>query len=191
MPRSLFACARKARPRYHSLHPSPEGFFMSRLAAIFLALLLAGCGHVLDGTVARIVDGDTIDLLHAGGRDRIRLYGIDCPELGQPFGAEATAFTRRLAPVGQPVSVHVRFALRDSFNRLRGEVLLPDGASLAYELLKAGLAWHFRPHDAADPMLPHLEEKARGERKGLWADPNAIRPSVWRRMRDRGDTAPP
>jgi len=164
---------------------------MTLAAVLVILLLLSGCGFVLEGEVARVVDGDTIELSHAGGRDRVRLYGVDCPERGQPYGSEAAAFTRRLAPVGGPVTVHVRFALRDAFGRLRGEVVLPDGANLAYELLKAGLAWHFRPHDAADPMLPYLEENARAERKGLWADPHAIRPSAWRRMRDRGETAPP
>jgi endonuclease YncB( thermonuclease family) len=164
---------------------------MRHPAALLPVLLLAGCGFFLEGEVARVVDGDTVDLLHGGGRDRIRFYGVDCPEIGQPYGAEATAFIRRLSPVGQRVTVHVRFALRDSFNRLRGEVILPDGRNLGHELLKEGLAWHFRPHDATDPMLPYLEEKARGEKRGLWADPGAIRPSSWRRMRDRGDTVPP
>lgn len=114
MPRSLFV-------RYHPAARAFKDAFMRHPAALLPALLLAGCGFVLEGEVARVVDGDTVDLLHDGVRDRIRFYGVDCPEIGQPYGAEAAALIRRLSPVGQRVTVHVRFALRDSFNRLREE----------------------------------------------------------------------
>jgi endonuclease YncB( thermonuclease family) len=36
--------------------------------------------------VIRVLDGDTIEVLHEKKPKRIRLYGIDCPEKGQAFG---------------------------------------------------------------------------------------------------------
>src|SRR5437867_8276417 len=41
------------------------------------------------GQVVRILDGDTIEVLHNTRAERIRLNGIDCPEKGQPYGQEA------------------------------------------------------------------------------------------------------
>jgi len=49
------------------------------------------------GQVVGIVDGDTIDVLHNGKTERVRLYGIDCPEKKQPYGKKAKWFTSDLA----------------------------------------------------------------------------------------------
>ena len=38
------------------------------------------------GTVVSILDGDTIEVMQNQHPERIRLYGIDCPEKGQAFG---------------------------------------------------------------------------------------------------------
>jgi micrococcal nuclease len=45
------------------------------------------------GPVIGIIDGDTIDVLHNGQSERIRLNGIDCPEKGQGYGKKAKQFT--------------------------------------------------------------------------------------------------
>jgi len=38
------------------------------------------------GIIVGVIDGDTLDVLHNGQAERIRLNGIDCPEKGQAFG---------------------------------------------------------------------------------------------------------
>jgi endonuclease YncB( thermonuclease family) len=44
-------------------------------------------GHSIEGRIVGVHDGDTITLLDAEHhRHKIRLDGIDAPELGQPFG---------------------------------------------------------------------------------------------------------
>ena len=50
-----------------------------------------------------------------------------------------------------------------------GEVVLPDGRSLSQELVRAGYAWWFRKY-SRDGRLARLEEEARQDRRGLWAD---------------------
>ena len=58
-------------------------------AALFLQLVLlqAGAGWAWTGKVVGIADGDTITVLRDGQEQvKIRLYGIDAPESGQPFG---------------------------------------------------------------------------------------------------------
>lgn len=41
------------------------------------------------GRVTRILDGDTLEVLHNQHPERIRLNGIDCPEKGQAYGKRA------------------------------------------------------------------------------------------------------
>ena len=41
------------------------------------------------GQVVGVIDGDTIDVLHNGQAERIRLNGIDCPEKGRAYGQKA------------------------------------------------------------------------------------------------------
>jgi micrococcal nuclease len=48
------------------------------------------------GKVVGVSDGDTITVLHGGGQERIRLWGIDCPEKGQDFGTRAKRLTSSL-----------------------------------------------------------------------------------------------
>src|SRR5687768_11518145 len=46
--------------------------------------------------VIRVLDGDTIEVLHEKKPERIRLYGIDCPEKGQAFGQKPKQATSSL-----------------------------------------------------------------------------------------------
>lgn len=41
-------------------------------------------------SVTRVADGDTVTVFHDGGSIRIRLEGIDTPELDQSFGTQRT-----------------------------------------------------------------------------------------------------
>lgn len=87
--------------------------------------------------VARIIDGDTLVL---EGGERIRLLGIDAPELRQPGGAAARAFLVALAE-GKIVRIERRG--HDRYARTLAHLYLPDGRSLAALLLTAG---HARPY---------------------------------------------
>ena len=54
-----------------------------------------GAGVVWQGTVVKVVDGDSLHIKRAGKKVNIRLNGVDTPEYGQPWGQQATAFTRK------------------------------------------------------------------------------------------------
>lgn len=130
--------------------------------------------------VTRVLDGDTIEVLHAGAPERIRLSGIDCPEKAQAFGARAKQFSADLC-YGKVVTVQDRG--RDRYGRTLGEVRLPDGRDLNHELVNAGMAWWYRKYAANDVLLWSLEQDARQERRGLWADSNPASPWAWRHDR--------
>lgn len=64
------------------------------LLALFIAIH-SPC-HAWSGKVVGIADGDTITVLNNRTLERIRLYGIDCPEKRQAFGRKAQRFTSRM-----------------------------------------------------------------------------------------------
>jgi len=102
----------------------------------------------------------------------VRLDGIDCPELAQAFGRKAKRFTSDLA-FGKTVRLVGKG--KDRYDRELAEAFLPDGRSLNRELVAAGFAWWYRRY-SADRSLEALEQRARKERRGLWADPNPVPP---------------
>jgi endonuclease YncB( thermonuclease family) len=121
-------------------------------------------GKQFDARVVRIGDGDTFEVLRPGEtrRLRIRLEGVDAPELSEVFGRESTAFLRRLV-----FDRVVRIIGRDMdrYGRLVARVLVDDrDASTA--LLRAGLACHAYARDAA---LAHEEAQARAAGVGFWS----------------------
>ena len=151
-------------------------------AVTVLAVVL--CFHVLPtfaadftGKVVGVIDGDTIEVLHNRQAERIRLYGIDCPEKRQAFGTKAKQFTSQLV-FGKTVTVRVND--RDKYGRTIGEVILLDGRNLNQELVRTGLAWWYRKYAPGDAALERLETEAREAQRGLWADPNPIPPWEWR-----------
>ncbi len=92
--------------------------------------------------VQRVVDGDTIlidmpDQLHGTTTTRIRLWGIDCPELAkadpqpvaaEPFAVDATNLTRKLIE-GKPVRLRLEsHRIRGRFGRVLAHVdfISPD-----------------------------------------------------------------
>ncbi len=141
------------------------------------------------GKVVSVIDGDTIEVLYSESVKgkvvhipfRIRLQGIDCPESGQAYGKQAKQFVSRLC-FGQQVKVLEHG--EDRYTRTLGTVILPSGKNLNQELLRAGLAWHYRRY-SANSTFQALEEQARRERRGLWQEKNPVPPWEYRRNQER------
>lgn len=138
----------------------------------------------ITGKVIHIVDGDTIDILYENKPLRIRLAGIDCPEKGQPFGNAVKQETARLC-AGQVVTVFTKG--RDRYERALGDIQLPDGRILNQELIRKGLAWHYKYY-SNDFVLAELEDASTKERIGLWTERNPIPPWEYRRSKRTGNT---
>ena len=136
------------------------------------------CFGQLKGKVVAIADGDTFALLTEDKKQvKIRLHGVDCPEKKAHFGAQAKEFTGKLI-FGKVVAA--RKTSTDRYRRTVAIVYLPDGRVLNEELLKAGLAWHYKKHDR-NPRWAKMEVAARKDRKGLWTLQNPIPPWEFRK----------
>jgi micrococcal nuclease len=122
-------------------------------------------------------DGDTVTCIDEANRPRkIRLVGIDSPELNQPFGREASnALQQKL--IGR--RVRVEGDARDQHGRLLGTLWVEE-RNINRELVADGWAWVFGGF-SPDPDLLDAETAARKARRGLWSDPQAKSPSDWRR----------
>lgn len=163
----------------------------ARRAAAFAALVLlplasafaqpASYPFELEGQVVSVTDGDTIKLLLDKKQYRIRLNGIDAPEMGQAYGRKSKDYLSSLV-AGKRAKVIVRDT--DRYGRYVGDVLV-EGKSANAELVAVGLAWHYVQY-SKDERLAELEKAARAGKLGLWADPNPIPPWEFRRLKREG-----
>jgi micrococcal nuclease len=150
--------------------------------------------------VARVVDGDTVDLDVADGNHRftrVRLWGVDTPEVaigGRPpmhFGPEASAYAKTVLQ-GQSVRVTLlRGRHRDKYGRLLGYLRLADDDVTFNERLVStghGYAdWRFE-HPHKERFLK-AERLARRSRIGLWRGIRTDQMPRWR-QRSRGGRRP-
>lgn len=156
---------------------------MHTLCLILLALLaLPAHAQTLLGTVTGIADGDTLYVLDANRRQhKIRLQGIDAPELGQAYGEAAKQSLERFA---HRKSVTVEWHKRDAYGRLLGKVFVAD-RDAGLQQLHAGMAWWNRryAHEQSDAdaiRYREAEYAARIARRGLWSQKNPMPPWRWR-----------
>lgn len=108
---------------------------MRGLPIILAALLTAWSAEAVAQHLA-VVDGDTLDV----EGDRIRLWGIDAPELGTRDGQAAAAHLRSLLDgVGRGELVCQTFYF-DRYGRQVARCLLAEGDDIACQMVMAGHA---------------------------------------------------
>ena len=115
--------------------------------------------------VARAVDGDTC-ILDNG--ERVRYYGINAPEKGDPQCNEGIQANNNLV-TGKKVRLEPQDPLRDEDGRLLAYVFI-DGIFVNEKLLRLGCAHIQRPLAAKyrDRLL-RAQQTAREEGLGIWA----------------------
>lgn len=136
----------------------------------------------IEGRVVRIADGDTLSVLDAANRQyKIRFYGIDAPERGQPYGKAAH---RELVRLVEDRQVQLTVKDIDDYDRRVAEVYR-DGISVNLAMVEAGYAWWYRYHARSRQDLERAEREAREARRGLWSDQDPQPPWDWRRENRR------
>jgi micrococcal nuclease len=162
---------------------------MNRLLAPLLLAALIAAGWLwargdgpppAEGTVARVVDGDTV-IVQAGSRTLdVRLLGIDTPETVDPhrpvgcYGPEASAYTKHLL-TGRRVRLTYDRDLHDRYGRWLAYVYLRrTGRSDLFvnaRLVAAGYArtLSIPPNTAHAAELAALERRAALAGAGLWS----------------------
>lgn len=136
-------------------------------------------GATIEGVVLSVVDGDTFDMVLNDSKRtiRIRVFGIDAPERGEPFSSVAARRARVLL-LDQRVSVTGRDV--DQYDRLVATVV-SGGQDIGTTMLSAGLACHFTKY-SNDTSLAATEAAARRNGAGFWAA-SASKPACTRQQR--------
>ncbi|EPW7417787.1 thermonuclease family protein [Campylobacter upsaliensis] len=138
----------------------------------------------LTGKVSKVIDGDTIELLAKTSKEnpynhitklKIRLYGIDAPELKQAYGKEAKEYLSALV-LKQEVSLIIEN--KDKYDRFVGTLFL-KGQDINKEMVKNGYA-----HAYESFSKKYLAEQADAKmfKLGLWQDEKAVKPSEFRKQ---------
>jgi len=161
-------------------------------AAIYMGMKyfpLSGSAAAKDehSYVSRVVDGDTLKL---SNNERVRLIGVDTPEVHysdklvrdakksrkdiaaiQAMGRRSSDFTKALCS-GKPVRLEFDVEKRDRYGRLLAYVYLEDGTFVNAKIVEEGYAqvMTIPPNVKHADHFLKLQQKARDNRKGLWAE---------------------
>ena len=145
---------------------------------LILSVSYPAFSEEFNGQVVRVVEGDTLEIMHLGKPERVRLHGVDCPEVGQPYGERARRYTSTHT-LRKTVTVIVSDVDKDG--QTVGQVILPDMSNLNIVLISAGLAWWHETNAPEDKILMDVQASAKAGRRGLWADPDPLPPWEWKK----------
>jgi micrococcal nuclease len=115
--------------------------------------------------VIRVIDGDTIEI--EGGK-RVRLIGINAPEMGSCFGDEAKNKAKELLE-NQEIQLEKDVSETDKYDRLL-RYIWKDGKLINEILVEEGFASSstFPPDVKYQDRFLAAQKLAREERRGLW-----------------------
>lgn len=131
--------------------------------------------------VVKVSDGDTfIGLTTDNKRIRFRMQGIDAPETTQAFSKRSTEKLSELV-FGKTVGIEIHTP-SDRYGRPVVYVYTPEGWDVGAEMLKSGMAWHYKYYDDSK-FYSDLERTARKNKTGLWRDKNPVPPWEFRKTK--------
>ena len=145
---------------------------------------LTARGGFLRAQVVSVHDGDTITVLIDDRQEKIRLIGIDAPELDQsPWGVQARDALRGFLD-GKMVRLETDITLRDKYKRILAYVYSGD-LLLNLEMVRQGHAVVY----TVPPNVAHVEDyrkvqqEAREAGRGVWnqAQPLDVAPDCYRK----------
>jgi endonuclease YncB( thermonuclease family) len=134
-----------------------------------------------------IYDGDTLRLVDSKGQElKVRLCGIDAPEIKQEGGVMARDYLRSI--LKNVEKVHLIEVEKDRYGRTVGEIFIdrPDGEEfhINSEMVMKGMAWHYGQYSGNCPNqegLIRAEKIAQEDKTGIWQSKNPIPPWEWRK----------
>lgn len=145
---------------------------------VTVGLCLPLQARTFTGQVVRVTDGDTLWVqtrAHEQPR-KVRLQGLDAPEICQSWGPEARS---ALAGLVLHQSVQLDSRARDDYGRMLARVQV-GGMDAGRWMVAQGHAWSYGYRHRAGPYA-NEQEAARASRLGLWAQA-AVEPRQFRRQ---------
>ncbi|MFS8087284.1 MAG: thermonuclease family protein, partial [Acidobacteriota bacterium] len=146
-----------------------------------LCLPLLATAATLQAKVVQVDSGNTLVVNNTNRPLRIRLKAIAPPESGQAFSDVAREHLQALVLDKAVMVVYTHLAN----GYLEAKVIL-DGIDIGSQMIRDGVAWYDRAQDyelseTDRGLYAQCEAAARNERRGLWQDPAAVAPWVFRK----------
>jgi micrococcal nuclease len=154
------------------------------LSALLLSVVLAGAPQTAH--VVAVHDGDTITVRIDGRSEKVRLVGIDSPELDderreyREAGYAARNYARsRLGGETVTLESEPQQPDRDRYGRLLRYVILDDGTNVNEEFVRKGYAHVYDKFNfKLKPRFKEAEAAAKRDKLGVWLLP----PGPWREV---------
>lgn len=133
--------------------------------------------ELVDVTLDRAVDGDTIKVKYKGNVDTVRYLLVDTPESKkpdscvQPYGEDASKRNKELVSDGKLQMEFDKGDHRDKYGRLLAYVYV-DGKSVQETLLKEGLArvaYVYEPNTKYIDQFKKDEQEAKSDKLSIWS----------------------
>ena len=131
--------------------------------------------------VIRVVDGDTINLIHKKfGKIKVRLAEIDTPEKKQPYGQEAK---KELKKIVNNKVVKLKKITIDRYGRVVG-IIYYKNIEINHYLVINGYAWCYKRYNKRK-KIEDAEIIARNNKVGIWKnkDVKPVPPWEWRKIK--------
>lgn len=144
------------------------------MKSILLLAMLYASLFAFNGKVVSIHDGDTITILQGKQQIKVRLFGIDAPELKQPYGKKSKQFLASLI-AGQVVEVEPKG--KDRYKRTLG-IIYYKWQDINVQMVLNGYAWTYAKYSKI--YVDH-ERLARKNKQGLWQSGDPTPPWEWRK----------
>lgn len=144
---------------------------------VILSCFISADASSLFGKVIEVNSGDVITIFNLNRPVRVKLMGVDAPEMNQAFGDIAK---KHLSDLVLEKSVLVEYAGIAADSSLTGRVLLND-ADIGAQMIRDGAAWFepktgYRLTPTNREVYQQSELAARNEKRGLWQEENPVAP---------------
>jgi micrococcal nuclease len=134
-------------------------FFTALIFTVIILFILYPSSNFQTGTIARVIDGDTI--LLADGTS-IRLLNINSPEKDSPLFLASSFYLRNY----ENKTIQFETFGKDKYSRTLARIYTPDYLNL--ELVKLGLATKFMVHESELSSYSQAESQAIENSRGIW-----------------------
>lgn len=152
------------------------------LVSIFI-FSLSVIAIAVSGKVIRVSDGDTILLQSGSQRIKVRMYGIDAPELKQSYGEDSKNYLEKRI---LNKNVDVKVINEDKYGRKVGKVFYKN-KDINLEMIKTGNAWFYEYHAKKEKEYRKASKSAQEQKLGLWKDKDLQNPRNFRLEHKRED----
>ena len=156
------------------IYPENKDLFMVLTCLLLVILLWACFSRARAERVVKCHDGDTCTIQTKEGKYSLRLWGIDAPEIKQPYGVKSREYLKKLV-----LNKRVKVVLTGSgsWGRKVGRLYV-GRKDVCSEMVKLGLAWDSPKYSKG--KYSHQQNSAQKKRRGLWKDSNSQPPWDYR-----------